>query len=111
MNGHHTPRLRRQYVFLMGMVTGMTVATAAFFLTAAARNTGTRDYRLAPPAAHIYERGELGLVASSARLAAPVFVPVGEAVALDIEPEPVADLVVFDVGRRIRVDLIRGGAR
>lgn len=137
MSAYGTPRLRRQYVFLMGLLSGMAFTAAAFCLTAATvkpepapgwnrsvivsagrsggrwyiRNTGGRDYHLTPEAARIFERGELGLMASGARLAAPAFVPAGETVALSIDPEPEADLVVFDTTRHIRIELGRGGGR
>lgn len=35
MNRYGTPRLRRQYVFLMGLLSGMAFTAAAFCLTAA----------------------------------------------------------------------------
>lgn len=137
MSAYGTPRLRRQYVFLMGLLSGMAFTALAFFLTAATvkpeptpgwnrsvivsagrsgghwyiRNVGDRDYRLTPEAARIFERGPVGLMDSSARLAAPAFVPAGETVALSINPEPGADLVIFDTARHIQIELGRGGAR
>ena len=137
MNGYPTPRLRRQYVFLMGLLSGMALTASAFFLTAAtvkpepapgwnrsaivgsglhdgrwyAKNTTSRDCTLVPDGVRIFGLDGHGLTPTSARLAAPAFIPAGEAAALEINPLPAGDLVIFDHARRYRLDLRKGGGQ
>lgn len=68
------------------------------------RNQTGRDIRLDPAQVLVLARAKHGLVTTEARLLAPVFLPAGEAVGVELT-ETLPAAVLFDPAARVRVDL------
>jgi hypothetical protein len=124
---HHHYRPSRGLVFTLGLAAGIFIgwfatmspgtgtaaqvkipalvcvglANGRYFI----KNQTGQDYRLEPADATLFERGELGLMPTAAKLAGPVFIPAGESGAVTIEPLPKGGLVLFDIRHGFKVEL------
>jgi len=68
------------------------------------RNSGPKDYRLTDPRQFVLmQLADLGLVASDAKVQLPVFIPQGEVAQILVDPMPAGELVLFDLGHRLKL--------